>query len=132
MGKKIIVVGGVAGGATAIARLRRLSEDSEIILLEKGEFISFANCGLPYYIGGTIANRESLFVAGIDMVKSRYNIDIRNFSEVVKINKEEKTVTVKNVKDGSEYKESYDDLVLSTGSTPFVPPMEGVDIYIYV
>lgn len=127
MSKKIIVVGGVAGGATAIARMRRLNEDAEIILLERGEFISFANCGLPYYIGGTIANRDSLFVAGIDMVKARYNIDIRNFSEVVKINKEEKTVTVKNVKDGSKYKESYDDLVLSTGSTPFVPPMEGVD-----
>ncbi|NLC96535.1 MAG: FAD-dependent oxidoreductase [Erysipelotrichaceae bacterium] len=128
MSKKIVVVGGVAGGATAVARLRRLDENAEIVLLEKGEFVSFANCGLPYYIGGVIQRRDALFVSDIQSIKSKYNIDIRNFSEVVKIEKEEKRVLVR-VKDGKEYYEDYDVLLLSTGSTPFVPNMEGKDLH---
>jgi pyridine nucleotide-disulfide oxidoreductase family protein len=127
MSKKIIIVGGVAGGATALARLRRLDESAEIILFEKGEFVSFANCGLPYYLGGVIKNRESIFVTNIESIKGKYNVDIRNFSEVTQIDREQKKVKVKNVKTGEEYYESYDKLLLSTGSYPFVPPMEGVE-----
>jgi len=126
MSKKIVVVGGVAGGATAVARLRRLDENAQIILFEKGEYVSFANCGLPYYIGRVIEDRDSLFVSDIASIKSKYNIDIRNFSEVVKIDRENKNVLVRQ-KDGKEYNESYDVLLLSTGSTPFVPNMEGTD-----
>lgn len=127
MSKKIIIVGGVAGGATALARLRRLDESAEIVLFEKGEFVSFANCGLPYYLGGVIKNRDSIFVTNIESIKGKYNVDIRNFSEVTQIDREQKKVKVKNVKTGEEYFESYDKLLLSTGSYPFVPPMEGVE-----
>lgn len=127
MSKKIIIVGGVAGGATALARLRRLDESAEIVLFEKGEFVSFANCGLPYYLGGVIKNRESIFVTNIDSIKGKYNVDIRNFSEVTQVDREQKKVKVKNVKTGEEYFESYDKLLLSTGSYPFVPSMEGVE-----
>ncbi|MDY3332888.1 MAG: FAD-dependent oxidoreductase [Gallibacter sp.] len=125
--KKIVIVGGVAGGATAIARLRRLDENAEIILLEKGEFVSFANCGLPYYIGGVIHHRDALFVSDIRSIENKYNVEIRNFSEVVEINRDEKKVLVKNTKDGKEYFETYDKLLLSTGSKPFVPNMNGTD-----
>ena len=112
MSKKIIIVGGVAGGATALARLRRLDESAEIVLFEKGEFVSFANCGLRYYLGGVIKNRESIFVTNIESIKGKYNVDIRNFSEVTQIDREQKKVTVKNVKTGEEYFESYDKLLL--------------------
>ena len=127
MSKKIIIVGGVAGGATALARLRRLDESAKIILFEKGDFVSFANCGLPYYLGGVIKNRDSIFVTNIESIKGKYNVDIRNFSEVTKIDREHKMVKVKNAISGEEYYESYDKLLLSTGSYPFVPPMEGVE-----
>lgn len=127
MSKKIIIVGGVAGGATALARLRRLDEEAQIILFEKGEFVSFANCGLPYYLGGVIKNRDSIFVSNIESIQGKYNVDIRNFSEVTKIDKAQKKVKVRNIKTGKEYYESYDKLLLSTGSYPFVPTMEGVE-----
>ena len=110
MSKKIIIVGGVAGGATALARLRRLDESAKIILFEKGDFVSFANCGLPYYLGGVIKNRDSIFVTNIESIKGKYNVDIRNFSEVTKIDREQKRVKVKNVISGDEYYESYDKL----------------------
>ncbi|MGI6654616.1 MAG: FAD-dependent oxidoreductase [Christensenellales bacterium] len=126
MSKKIVVVGGVAGGATAVARLRRLDENAQILLLERGEYVSFANCGLPYYIGGTIANRDSLFVTDIPSIQAKYNVEIRNFSEVIRIDPKEKQVLVRE-KGGREYTESYDELLLSTGSTPFVPDMPGKD-----
>lgn len=127
MVKKIVVVGGVAGGATAIARLRRLNEDAEIILIEKGEYVSFANCGLPYYIGGVIPYRDNLFVSDIASIIAKYNINIRNFSEVTEVRPKEKKILIKNVKTGEEYEESYDKLILSTGSKPFVPEISGVD-----
>lgn len=126
MPKKIVVVGGVAGGATAIARLRRLDEDARIVLLERGEYVSFANCGLPYYIGGAIANRNSLFVTNIPSIQAKYNVEIRNFSEVIRIDPANKQVLVRE-KGGREYLEDYDSLLLSTGSTPYVPEMEGRD-----
>ncbi len=127
MKPKILIVGGVAGGATAMARLRRLSEEAEIIVFEKGEYISFANCGLPYYIGQIIKDRQQLFVTKKEDVKKRQNIDVRTSHEVLSIDREQKTVEVKNHETQETYHESYDKLLLATGSYPIVPPFEGVD-----
>ena len=115
MSRKIVVVGGVAGGASVAARLRRLSEEDEIIMVERGEYISFANCGLPYYIGGVITERQKLLVQTVERMSKRFNLDIRVLSEVVKINKEEKTITIKNVTTDETYNEEYDVLILSPG-----------------
>ncbi len=123
---KYLIIGGVAGGATAAARIRRLKEDAEIILFEKGEHISYANCGLPYYIGGVIAEREKLLVQTPEGFRQRLNIDVRVNSEVVSINPKEKTVTVA-APDGSRYTESYDKLLLSPGASPVRPPLPGID-----
>lgn len=123
---KYLIIGGVAGGATAAARMRRLSEDAEIILFEKGEHISYANCGLPYYIGGTISDREKLLVQTPASFGTRFNIDIRVDSEVVSIDKERKVVVVRKT-DGSTYEESYDKLLLSPGADPVRPPLPGID-----
>lgn len=126
MSKKIVIIGGVAGGATAAARLRRIDETSKIVMFEKGEHISFANCGLPYYIGGVIENRNALLVQTVEGMSIKFNLDIRNLSEVTKINREEKTVSVKYLKTGEEYTESYDQLILSPGARPIIPPIEGL------
>lgn len=123
---KYIIIGGVAGGATTAARLRRIDEASEIILFERGEYISYANCGLPYYIGGTIAERENLFVQTPESFGKRFNLQVRNLNEVISINKEEKYVTVKNLRTGETYNESYDKLVLSPGAEPVRPPLPGI------
>lgn len=123
---KHIIIGGVAGGATAAARIRRLTEKDEIILLEKGEYISYANCGLPYYIGGAISEREKLFVQSPEVFSTRFNIDIRTKSEVIAIHPDKMTVEVKSP-DGSIYTESYDRLLLSPGATPVRPPLPGID-----
>lgn len=127
MSKKVLIVGGVAGGASTAARLRRINEDYKIIMFEKGEFISFANCGLPYYIGGTINERSKLIVQTIEAMESKFNMDIRNFSEVIKIDRKKKTVHVKNHKTNEIYEESYDILVLSPGANPIKPPIPGLD-----
>ncbi len=127
MSKKIVIVGGVAGGASAAARLRRVDEKAEIILFEKGEHISFANCGLPYYIGGVIKDKENLLVQTPEKMKDRFNIDVRVFSEVVKIDRDKKTVEVKNTKTGATYHESYDNLVLSPGAEPIKPNLLGIE-----
>ncbi|MCC0717864.1 CoA-disulfide reductase [Clostridioides sp. ZZV14-6105] len=127
MNKKIIIVGGVAGGASTAARLRRLDEKAQIIMFEKGEYISFANCGLPYYIGGSINEREKLIVQTVETMSSKFNLDIRNLSEVIKIDKENKSVSVKNHKTGETYEESYDVLVLSPGAKPIKPPISGIN-----
>ncbi|HEY5715699.1 MAG TPA: FAD-dependent oxidoreductase [Psychromonas sp.] len=124
---KIVIVGGVAGGASAAARARRLSEDAEIIMFERGEFISFANCGLPYHIGGEITERSNLLLQTPQSFLARFNVDVRTMSEVVSIDKEKKSVTVQNLLDGSEYSESYDFLVLSPGAGAIVPPIPGID-----
>lgn len=126
MSKKIIIVGGVAGGASTAARLRRLDENAEIIMFEKGEYISFANCGLPYYIGEVINEREKLIVQTVDEMSSKFKIDIRNLSEVIKIDKENNKVTVKNLKNNEVYEENYDVLVLSLGASPIKPPIPGI------
>lgn len=127
MSKKILIIGGVAGGATALARLRRLDENAEIILFERGEYVSFANCGLPYYIGGTIEDREKLLVQTPEGIKSKFNVDVRIKSEVIKILKEDKKVLVKDLNSGNTYEENYDYLIMSTGSTPIKPPIPGID-----
>ena len=123
--KKYLIVGGVAGGATAAARIRRLTEDAEIILFEKGAYISYANCGLPYYIGGVIEERDRLFVQTPEAFGKRFNIDVRIKNEVIAIHPEKKQVTVRTA-DGKEYSETYDKLLLSPGASPVVPPLPGI------
>ena len=124
---KHLIIGGVAGGATAAARIRRIDEQAEIILLEKGPHISYANCGLPYYIGGVIAHREKLFVQTPEAFGQQFNVDVRICSEAIAIHPEKKTVTVRKA-DGSCYEEGYDRLLLSPGATPVRPPLKGIDL----
>ncbi|WP_425667028.1 FAD-dependent oxidoreductase [Vibrio tubiashii] len=124
---KILIVGGVAGGASAAARARRLSEDAEIIMFERGPFVSFANCGLPYHIGGDIQERSKLLLQTPESFLARFNVDVRVMNEVVSIERSSKTVTVRNLVDNSEYTESYDFLLLSPGAGPLVPPIPGID-----
>ena len=123
---KVVIVGGVAGGASAAARLRRLDESAEIIMFERGEYISFANCGLPYYIGGEITKKSALTLQTPQSFNARFNVDVRVNSEVTSIDPKAKTVTVRS-KDRGEYTESYDKLILSPGTAPIRPPMEGAD-----
>jgi len=119
--KNIVIIGGVAGGASAAARLRRLDEQSNIILIEKGEYISFANCGLPYYIGGTIKSKSALLVQTVEAFRNRYNIDIRILCEATYIDREKKTVAIVDKKNNASYELPYDKLVLAPGAKPFVP-----------
>jgi len=127
MSKKVLIVGGVAGGASAAARLRRNDENAEIIMFERGEYISFANCGLPYYIGNVIEERDALLVETPEEMNKRFKIDIRVNNEVLSIDRDNKKVKVKNLKTGEEYSESYDKLILSPGSSPLKPPIPGID-----
>lgn len=127
MSKKVLIIGGVAGGASTAARLRRMDETSEIILFERGEYISFANCGLPYHIGKTIENRDELLLQTPESMKARFNIDVRVKNEVLSINRDAKTVEVKNLLTDEVYTESYDVLVLSPGSSPIRPRIPGID-----
>ena len=125
---KLVIVGGVAGGASAAARARRLSEDAEIILLERGPDISFANCGLPYHISGEIAQREKLLIVTPERMKARFNLDIRTRSSVESIDRVAKRVHIRNLADGTEYDESYDKLILAPGAAPIRPPLPGIDL----
>lgn len=127
MSKKVLIIGGVAGGATTAARLRRLDESAEIILFERGEYISYANCGLPYHIGGVIKERDALLLQTPEGMKAKFAIDVRVNNEVLSIDRDRKTVRVKKGKTGEEYEESYDILVISTGSSPLKPPIPGID-----
>ncbi|MBL4239657.1 FAD-dependent oxidoreductase [Vibrio fluvialis] len=124
---KILIIGGVAGGASAAARARRLSENAQIIMFERGPFVSFANCGLPYHIGGDIKERANLLLQTPESFLARFNVDVRVMNEVVRINRADKTITVRNLLDLSEYDESYDFLLLSPGAGPIVPPIPGLD-----
>jgi len=124
--KKVLIVGGVAGGASTATRLRRLDENLEIIIFEKGEYVSFANCGLPYHIGDVIQNRESLLVQTPESLKARFNLDVRVNSEVIEVNGEDKKVRVKT-KNGEEYEENFDFLVLAPGAKPLFPPIKGIE-----
>lgn len=123
--KKILIVGGVAGGMSAATRLRRLMEDAEIIVLDKGPYVSFANCGLPFHVSGEIAARESLLVQTPERLRERFNLDVRPESEVVSIDSAKKMVRIRH--NGEVYEESYDSLILSPGAKPFIPPMAGLD-----
>jgi|694.fasta_scaffold48681_1 NADPH-dependent 2,4-dienoyl-CoA reductase/sulfur reductase-like enzyme/rhodanese-related sulfurtransferase len=125
---KVVIVGGVAGGASAAARARRLSESAEIILLERGQYVSFANCGLPYYVGEEIKQREKLIVTSPTRLKERFRIDVRVGNNVTEIHRSNKTITVTDAGTGKTYEESYDKLILSPGASPFKPPIPGIDL----
>tara|TARA_R110002072_G_scaffold284587_1_gene449049 strand:+ start:88767 stop:90422 length:1656 start_codon:yes stop_codon:yes gene_type:complete len=125
---KIVIVGGVAGGASAAARARRLSENAEIILVERGPDVSFANCGLPYHIGGRIAERDKLLIVKPELLKSRFNLDVRVRSSVEAINRNSKTVRVRDLTSEREYEETYDKLILAPGAAPLRPPIPGIDL----
>ncbi len=124
--KKIVIIGGVAGGASCAARLRRLDEEANIIMLERGEYISYANCGLPYHVGDVIKSRDALLLQSPEAMKKKYNIDVRVKNEVTTIDKENKIITVRRLDSGETYEESYDTLVISTGSSPVRPPIPGI------
>lgn len=127
MSKKIVMIGGVAGGASAAARLRRLDESLEIIVLERGEYISYANCGLPYYIGDVIKEREALLLQTPEAMKAKFNVDVRVSNEVLTIHPSTRELSVRNLSKGEIYTETYDILVISTGSSPLKPPIPGID-----
>ncbi|MEA4854290.1 MAG: FAD-dependent oxidoreductase [Christensenella sp.] len=124
---KVVIVGGVAGGASCAARLRRLDGSAQIVLLERGEYISYANCGLPYYVGGVIGSRDALLLQTPQAMKNKFDIDVRVKNEAVAIDRETKTITVRRLDTGETYTESYDTLVLSAGSAPMRPPIPGID-----
>ncbi|MBF0118777.1 MAG: FAD-dependent oxidoreductase [Desulfobacterales bacterium] len=126
--KRLLIVGGVAGGASCAARARRLSEHTEIIIFERGEFVSFANCGLPYYVGNVITKEENLLVASPQMFKGWFNIEVRTENNVCSINREKKEIEVQDLKTGKIYKESYDKLLLSPGASPIKPKLDGIDL----
>lgn len=127
MSKKILIIGGVAGGASAAARARRLDETAEIIILERGPYISFANCGLPYHISGEIELREALLLQTPESFKKRFNVNVRVQNEVLAINKEEKFIHIQNTLTNEQYTETYDVLILSPGASPFVPAITGIN-----
>lgn len=127
MNKRTLIIGGVAGGATTATRLRRRDENREIIVFERGEYISYANCGLPYYIGDTIKSRDALLLQTPEAMKDKYNIDVRIKNEVLEIIPDAKKVIVKDLKTAKVYEESYDDLVIATGSSPLKPQIPGID-----
>src|SRR4030042_802545 len=124
---RYLFIGGVAGGATAAARLRRLDEKAEIIIFERGGHVSYANCGLPYYLGGIIPDRRKLFLQTPMGFKMRLNIDVRTNTEIVRINRAEKIVEARNLATGASSRERYDKLLLSPGAEPVKPPLPGID-----
>ena len=125
---KVVIIGGVAGGASCAARLRRLDEKAEIIMVERGPYVSYANCGLPYHVGGVIEQESSLLVADEKTFRVLYGIDVRTYCEAIKIHPEKKSVELKNIKTGEVHSESYDKLVLSPGAAPIQPPFPGIDL----
>ncbi|NMB01540.1 MAG: FAD-dependent oxidoreductase, partial [Firmicutes bacterium] len=133
MGKKILIIGGVAGGASVAARARRLDEFAEIIMFEKGPHVSFSNCSLPFYLSGMVKESEDLVLMDPETFLSQYNIQARVNHEVTKINRENKRVSVKNLLTGKEYEEDYDELVISTGANPIIPNIEGAqDSHVFI
>jgi NADPH-dependent 2,4-dienoyl-CoA reductase/sulfur reductase-like enzyme/rhodanese-related sulfurtransferase len=126
--KRLLIVGGVAGGASCAARARRLSEDAEIIIFERGPYVSFANCGLPYYIGNVITSEDDLFVASPELFREWFEVEVRNLSNVLAVDRAKKEISVKDLKTGRIYTEKYDALLLSPGSAPVRPKLEGIDL----
>jgi NADPH-dependent 2,4-dienoyl-CoA reductase/sulfur reductase-like enzyme len=125
---KLLIIGGVAGGASAAARARRLSEDTHIVLFERGPDVSFANCGLPYYLGGEIADREKLLVVTPERLRTRLNLDVRTRTSVEAIDRAAKKVRAREIASGREYQEAYDKLILAPGAAPIRPPLPGIDL----
>ncbi|NCY01749.1 MAG: CoA-disulfide reductase, partial [Planctomycetia bacterium] len=125
---KLVIVGGVAGGASAAARARRLSEDAEIVVIERGPDVSFANCGMPYYVGGEITPRDKLLVARPKMLRERFRLDVRTRSSVEAIDRGAKQVRVRDLDSGRAYDEPYDSLLLAPGAAPLKPPIPGIDL----
>jgi len=125
---RILVVGGVAGGASCAARARRLSEDAEILVFERGPYVSFANCGLPYYVGDVITDERSLLIATPELFKRRFNIEVRLQSEVGAVDRANQEIEVRNLLTGEVYRERYDALVLAPGSAPIRPQLPGIDL----
>src|SRR6478609_7130075 len=125
---KLLIVGGVAGGASAAARARRLSEDAHIIVFERGPDVSFANCGLPYYLGGEIAERDKLLVVTPARLRERFRLDVRVRTSVEAIDRAAKTVRARDLATGREYEETYDKLILAPGAAPIRPPLPGIDV----
>src|SRR5512147_1669616 len=128
MGKRVLIVGGVAGGASCAARLRRLDESCEIVLLDRGPYVSFANCGLPYFVGNVIADEKNLLVASPELFRDRFRIEVRTGSEAVAIDRERRTLTVRDLASGTTRDESYDALVLAPDASPVRPPLPGIDL----
>lgn len=126
--RKVLIIGGVAGGATCAARLRRLDEHAEIVVLERGPYVSFANCGLPYYVGDVIREETKLFQASPELFRQRFRIEVRTQHEALSIDREKREVTIRDLVSGTEYREPYDALVLSPGASPVVPPLEGIGL----
>jgi NADPH-dependent 2,4-dienoyl-CoA reductase/sulfur reductase-like enzyme len=126
--RRVLIVGGVAGGASCAARLRRLDESVEIVVFERGPYVSFANCGLPYYVGNVIADERSLLVASREMFRTRFNVDVQTETEVTSIDRRERLITVRDGRSGNSRVERYDALVLSPGAAPIRPPLPGVDL----
>jgi NADPH-dependent 2,4-dienoyl-CoA reductase/sulfur reductase-like enzyme/rhodanese-related sulfurtransferase len=126
--KRILIVGGVAGGASCAARARRLSEEAEIILFERGQYVSFANCGLPYYVGNVIKDQEDLLVASEELFRDRFNIGVRSRNEVIAIDRERSMIKVRDLASGKDYEEGYDALVLAPGAAPIRPPLPGIEL----
>ncbi|HLP78968.1 MAG TPA: FAD-dependent oxidoreductase, partial [Candidatus Paceibacterota bacterium] len=127
MNKRIVIIGGVAGGASAAARARRLCEKCDITVFERGPHVSFANCGLPYFVGGEIVEQDSLLLQTPESLRARFNLDVRVNSEVLAIDRARQTVKVRDLVSGHEYEQPYDTLVLSTGAAPLRPPIPGID-----
>jgi NADPH-dependent 2,4-dienoyl-CoA reductase/sulfur reductase-like enzyme/rhodanese-related sulfurtransferase len=125
---RILIVGGVAGGASCAARARRLSEKAEIIMFERGPYVSFANCGLAYYVGGVITDEKELFVASPQLFKKRFNVEVRTQSEVLSVDRDKREIEVRNGRTGEVYRERYDALVLAPGAAPIRPPLPGIDL----
>jgi NADPH-dependent 2,4-dienoyl-CoA reductase/sulfur reductase-like enzyme len=125
---RILIVGGVAGGASCAARARRLNEEAEIIIFERGPYVSFANCGLPYYMGGVISEERKLLVSSVEVFKSRFNVEVRTEHEVIAIDRSRSEIQVKRLGTGEVYRERYDALVLAPGAVPIRPPVSGADL----
>ena len=125
--RRLVIVGGVAGGASAAARARRLCEECEIIVFERGPHVSFANCGLPYFVGGEIAEPDDLLLQTPETLRSRFNLDVRIQTEVIGVNRDSREVQVRELSTGREYAQVYDDLILSTGATPLMPRIPGIE-----
>lgn len=128
MGKRVLIVGGVAGGASCAARVRRQAEDAEIVIFDRGPYVSFANCGLPYFVGGVITDEKKLLVASAELFKTRFKIEVRTEHEVMAIDRERREIEVKRLRDGAIYREKYDALVLSPGAMPVRPALPGIDL----